>query len=174
MAPPAAAVPAPPPDDADGPMAAARSRVAEDLLAEGPWTGAAAGDFVKYRAAGDMEMVYKVLKSDNDNVTLDLTVTVGKDTFTQQVVQPLLMPARQSAFGVPASAKWSQAELTVAGKSVPCRQATWKTSSRGHIRTRQVYVSDQVPGKMVRAVEIDEASRQTVSLELLDFARARP
>ena len=159
------------------PVEAARPRwPAEDegsmvppKLVDGPWAKARVGQYATYRGAEGATLTRKVIKADAESVTLEVVTSLGQMKQTAQVVYPRRVPEGQEGRDVPAGATWSQEKLTVAGKELTCRVASWYQGKGARRRLYKVWLCDAVPGRLVRSAWGKDPKHLSVTLELVAF-----
>ena len=159
----------------DGNTQRVLSRLAEqgqrrERLVDGPWVGASVGQWTRYRTGGPSPMLLtrKVAAIDADTVTLEVTVGDGEEMVSTQQA-PLRVPAGTGAGSIPPTAGWQRETVRVAGRSLPCRVATWGRIRRGVSSTYKVWLSDAVPGRLVRSGQIGRNAQFQLTMELVDF-----
>ncbi len=135
----------------------------------GPWNDVEVGEYVKFRSPAGMTMTRKVVKVAAEMVTLKVTTVVGEKTISQEVLVSRQVPAAQSAHGIPTTAAWASETLRIGETDVRCRVASWYRALGGKTRQVRMYLSDQVPGQIVRSAEVDEQGQIKVSWEVVEF-----
>lgn len=142
---------------------------------KGPWADARVGQYAVYRGRGGVTMTRRVVKLDEDSVTLEIATTRGDKTFTQRQRMPRQVGPGQGLDSVPGTADWTEETLTVAGREMPCRVVTWRKMVRNRTMTCKVWLSDRVAGRLVRSGRLDKDGELSIILDLVEFGeRAGP
>ena len=138
-------------------------------LVKGPWADAAVGQSVRFRGPGGLRLVHKVVKVDEDTVTITTTTRVDGLDASLETKHPRRVP-EGGAREVPPDARWGEQTLRLAGRDLACRVASWvKTRRNKGAVTYRVWFCDDVPGRIVRTAREDADGKETVTLELTDL-----
>jgi len=138
-------------------------------LVDGPWADARVGQYATYRGAEGATLTRKVIKADDETVKLEVVTSVGQMKQVAQVVYPRRVPEGQDGQGVPRGASWSRERLTVAGRELNCRVASWYEGRGSHRRLCKIWLCDAVPGRLVRSARGRGPQDLSVTLELVAF-----
>ena len=133
-------------------------------MVAGPWAGATPGQYVTYRGAGGLRLTHKVVEVDADSVTVETSMPSGA---SRRVTHPLRIQAGHSQ--APATARWENGDIEVGGRTLPCRVATWITRHGSKQSLHKIWLSDRVPGRLVRSERGDGSGPMKVVLELVRF-----
>jgi hypothetical protein len=159
--------------DADGPTIALPDvpGLSVESEVDGPWADAKVGGFIKFRAGGSSVVTQEVVAVSETQVTLKVSTEAGGQRVSNTTTVPRKISPSQRDQAVGPGATWSQETLEVAGKEVACRAASVPINVGGQLREIRVYLSDDVPGGMVRSAEIGPDGEPRLVWELLDFAK---
>jgi hypothetical protein len=133
-----------------------------------PWTLAKVGQSFTYRTPGGTT-IYKVKAVDNDSVTVQMSVSGPQGTFTSEQAFPTLVPYSSKDGGIPPSADWSRDTLTVSGRQLTCRVATWTVRGSTLSGKRTVWLCEGLPVRTVKSAQTDTAGKETVLSELVEM-----
>jgi len=138
-------------------------------LVDSAWADAKVGQYATYRGGGEATITYEVTAVADAAVTVRVTCVAGETKTSREMSFPRKVPAGQGLLSVPRSAEWTEQTLTVAGKAVPCRVATWHTMVGRRSVLTKMWLSDRVPGQLVRTARRRGDAPAEVTMDLTDF-----
>jgi len=138
------------------------------------WYSAKAGDMAKYKIMGGMTQTTEVTKVDENFVYVSISMMMGSQTISTQQQK---MPKYQNAGAAP-NVEGPKPEIKdlgtemveISGKKLTCRVTETKMEAEGRTITSKVWISEDVPGGMVRMMS-DAMGKMDVQMELVDFRR---
>jgi len=151
------------------PMLLAAPAAPEPDLVDSAWADAKVDQFATYRGTGGTTITYKVIAVSDATITVRVAWAAGEAKTSREMSFPRKVPAGQSLLSVPRSAEWTEETLTVAGKVVPCRVTTWRKMVGPRLVSTTMWLSDRVPGRLVRTARQHGDAALEVTMDLTDF-----
>lgn len=139
-----------------------------------PWAGAKVGDMAKYKGMGGATTVYEVVANNDKETTLKVTMTMGETAMEPTEIK-VPVSASGAATGAGEAPKAEMKEVgaetvKVGDKELKCKVMESKTTMGDKTVTTKTWLSDEVPGKMVKT-ESDMMGNMQVVQELVDFKK---
>jgi len=139
-----------------------------------PWADAVAGDFVRILTDVQSPVVtaLEVVQADQKEVVVNLTVITAGATSgaAKEIVYSRKDDPSRIVDFVRQARRLAPQSLTVAGKKVQCDVYELQTGQGPDTTVKRLYLSPQVPGRLVRMEQGPPGGLRVVS-EVVDFAR---
>lgn len=155
------------------------AKPAAKVIAKHPWASFNTGSWVKMKSTTVMDMAgmknttvmetkMTMVEKTAEKVVIETEMTVMGNTTKTKADLSLKASADVTAAAKPAAApKTGSDTITIGGKALSCKTTEMETDAGGMKILSKTWISEQVPGSLVKSVSTTKGSQTT--MEVVDF-----